>query len=93
MTLTQVAMHTPTDIRQQLSRIAKEELGWTQPLPTGDLGETLDSMQRLSLVVEIEDHFEICFDPEEEETLNTLDDVIRVIDKKLQCKNETPCLP
>ena len=78
----------PADIHQELARIASEELGWSEALPSGELSTALDSMQRLSLVVEIEDRFEICFEPDEENELQTLDDVITLIAAKLQQKRE-----
>ena len=36
-------------------------------------------MQRLTLVVGIEDHFEICFEPEDDEQALTLGDVTRIV--------------
>ena len=45
--------------------------------------EDLDSVQKLTLVVAIEDHFEICFDPEREDSLATLDDVIHYLEEQL----------
>ena len=47
--------------------LVKDELGFTQPLPEGDLSEHLDSIQRLSFVVAIEDHYHIAFEPEDDE--------------------------
>lgn len=43
----------------------------------------LDSVQRLTLVVALEDHFEVCFDPGEEDSLETLNDVVRYIHQEL----------
>ncbi len=42
-----------------------------------DLG--LDSIQMTSLVVELENRFEICFEPEDEQGIRTLGDVVEVI--------------
>ena len=48
----------------------------------GDL--SLDSIQRLTLVVELENHFRICFDPGEAEGVSTLGDVVRLIRQQLE---------
>lgn len=66
-----------------LHEIARGELGLHGDLPDGDLGEHLDSVQRLTLVVGIEDHFEICFEPEDEDAVCTLQDVVSVVRTKL----------
>ena len=72
-----------TEIRNVLQEIAREELDWTQDLPTGSLSEELDSMQKMSLVVGIEDRFLICFEPEEEQQIDTVETLISFISKKL----------
>lgn len=43
------------------------------------LSEELDSVDRLSLIVAIEDHFGIAFEPSEDSLINTLDDLIKLI--------------
>ena len=70
-------------IRQTLAGIAADALDREAPLPDGDLAEHLDSMDRLALVVAIEDHYEIAFEPEDEEEVRTLEDVIRTVHDKL----------
>ena len=40
-------------------------------------------MQRLTLVVAIEDTFEICFEPEDDEAIVTLDDVVATVHRRL----------
>lgn len=65
-----------------LKEIAKEELGWEQELPTTSLSQSLDSMQKMSLVVAIEDRFEICFEPEEEEAIDSIAQLIQFIQEK-----------
>ena len=75
------------DIRNALLEIAQEELDWNQSLPNGSLSEELDSMQKMSLVVGIEDRFLICFEPEEEEQIDTVETLITFISKKLTEKN------
>lgn len=75
---------THTEIRNTLQEIAREELDWSQDLPQGSLSEELDSMQKMSLVVGIEDRFLICFEPEEEEQIDTVDILIDFISKKIK---------
>lgn len=69
-------------IRAHLDRLATEAVGWEGPLPEGDLAEHLDSLQRLALVVAIEDHFHITFEPDDEQTVRTVDDVVRLVERK-----------
>lgn len=71
------------DLRQTLHQLAREHLDWEGPLPEGDLAEHLDSMQRLGLVVAIEDHFRIAFEPEDDAQAHTLADVEAVIRQRL----------
>jgi len=73
---------TPNLIRTELERLAREKLSAAAPVG-GDLVDSLDSVQRLTLVVAIEDHFEICFDPEDEERIVSIDDIVSVIHGKL----------
>ena len=75
---------TNTEIRNTLQEIAREELDWNQDLPQGSLSEELDSMQKMSLVVGIEDRFCICFEPEEEEQIDTVKILIDFISKKIE---------
>ena len=81
---------TDLEIREILTEIARTELGLDGPLPSGELAEHLDSVQRLTLVVGIEDRFLICFEPEEEEDARTLGEVIRIIQVKTK---DTPVGP
>ena len=76
------------EIRAVLQKIAKEELRYEGPLPDGDLAEVLDSVQRLTLVVAVEDNFRICLDPEDEQLVRTLEDVVRLVEKKLSAGGE-----
>ncbi len=43
----------------------------------------LDSLKQLTLVVELENHFRVCLDARDEEGLETIGDVVRVIDRRL----------
>lgn len=73
-------------IRKQVSDLIQKECFQSGELPEGELAAHLDSVQRLTLVVAIEDHFKVCFDPEDEEHIETLDDVIQLIQRKLAVK-------
>ena len=70
-------------IRETLNDLVLRELHLGRALTDGDLTSQLDSMQRLTLVVAIEDHYQICFEPEEDETVDTIDEVIALIAMKL----------
>lgn len=70
------------DVRATLDRLAADTLGWQGPLPDGDLSEHLDSMDRLALVVAIEDHYAIAFDAEDDAEVRTVDDVVRLVRAK-----------
>jgi len=73
---------TEAEIHQILTEITHAELWLDGPLPAGDLALHLDSIQRLTLVVAIEDRFLICFEPEEEDAVRTLSDVVGIIQAK-----------
>lgn len=47
----------------------------------GDL--QLDSLQRMQLVVELENRFRICFEPEDEGEIATIGDVICLVQRRL----------
>lgn len=72
------------NLRQDILDLARRELNLDDDLPDGDLGEALDSIQRLTLVVAIEDHYKICFDPEDDQGITSVDDVARLVHQKLQ---------
>ena len=76
-------------IRAQVLQIAASELALAPDLLASltddtDLGEHLDSIQRLSLVVGIEDHFELCFEAEDDDQAVTLGDVIAIVQDRRQ---------
>lgn len=74
------------NIYEVISEIARAELRLEGPLPEGDLSERLDSVQRLTLVVALEDRFGVCFEPEDDESVRTVEDVVRVIRAKLEAQ-------
>lgn len=68
------------DVRAEILRIARKELGLKgEVAPDADLSEQLDSVQRLSLVVEIEDRFEVCFEADDDAQVRTLDDAAAIV--------------
>lgn len=83
-------MAEPDEVRAQILTVVREELRLAGPVPEGDLSESLDSIQRLALVVAIEDHFEICFDPKDDADALTLDDVVRIVCKRLDDPGQEP---
>jgi len=46
----------------------------------------LDSLKQLTLVVEIENYFKICFDPGDEEGVRTLGDVVLLVAQRLSAE-------
>ena len=73
---------TDAEILDSLKHLVREKLK-TEAELDGDLADHLDSIQRLTLVVAIEDHFEICFDESDEAEITDLDALVRVIKSKL----------
>ena len=77
---------TTTSLKEQVVGVLREEVKWEGPLPEGGLDRHLDSMQRLALVVALEDRFEVCFTPEDEQGIHDLDDLVRCIGTKLEAR-------
>ena len=77
-------MQSLDDIRAKIIELVTHDLGWQDSVPEGDLSEHLDSIQKFSMVVAIEDHYEICFEPEEGEQIIDLDGVAKLVQKKLK---------
>jgi len=71
-------------LREEIIALASRRLSVEGPLPEGDLSELLDSVQRLTLVIAIEDHYKICFEPEDDEGIISLDDVVRLVAARLE---------
>ena len=80
-------MTTPSQIRDALVAMAAAELGGEvdTDMFTGDteLAAALDSMQLLSLVVQVEDHFKVILEEHEEATVVTVDDLVGLVAQKL----------
>jgi len=76
-------------IKQALTGLIRDVLQWEGEIPDGELSNYLDSIKRLSLVVDIEDHWEICFEPEDEEAILTLDDLALRVEAILERERKT----
>jgi len=65
--------------------VAQRHLGWQGELePKLHLVEDLelDSLRLLTLAVEVENHFRICLDEQDEDEIETIGDLVRVIERK-----------
>ncbi len=68
-----------------IADVARAHLGWTGELsPDLPIVETfeLDSLRQLTLVVEIETRFRVRLDAEDEQSIVTVGDLVRVIRRK-----------
>jgi len=72
--------------------VARGKLGWEGALSPGmrlveDLG--LDSLRLMTLAMEVENHFRICLDEEDEEGIETIGDLVVAIESKLTAEKGT----
>lgn len=80
------ALPSQQAIEAQIARILREQLAVTLPLSaeTDLLADLqLDSVQQLTLIVELENHFRLCFDPGDEAGLSTLGSVAALLRRRL----------
>jgi acyl carrier protein len=78
---------TDQEILVGITEVAAEHLEWTGPLtPEMLLAEDLelDSIKTLMLAVEVENRFEICLDPEREQQIVTVGDLVGEVRRKLE---------
>lgn len=73
-------------ILEEIGEIARREVGYRGPLEgrdriVEDLG--LDSLQRLTLAVAVEDRFLVCLEEADEEEIETVDDLVAAVAGKL----------
>lgn len=76
---------TDTDVLAALRLIARDHLGYTGPIdPDTALVEALrlDSLRLLTLVAEVENHFRIILDPEDEAGLATAGDLVALVRRR-----------
>ncbi|MEM7481127.1 MAG: acyl carrier protein [Acidobacteriota bacterium] len=77
---------TPEAVLAGVTGVAREHLQWQGPVRpemhlVEDLG--LDSLRLLTLAVEIENHFRVILDDADEETIETVGDLVATISDKL----------
>lgn len=75
-----------TRLLAEIAEIAREKVGWTGPVSPGlrlveDLA--LDSLRLLTLAVEVEDHFRVSLEEEDEAEIRTLGDLADTVARKL----------
>lgn len=73
------------DVLVRLKALARERLALDVELePSSRLVEDLglDSLRLQALAIEIENHFRICIEPEEEEGIVTIADLVEVVERK-----------
>ncbi len=75
-------MSIEQDLRAEVVALIREKLRYTGEIPAGDLAEQLDSMDRLALVVAIEDKYKVAFDGEDDDNIRTLDDLVGALARK-----------
>jgi acyl carrier protein len=82
---------TRDQILERIRRVARERLEvftWFE-LDTHLLRDLqLDSLKQLSFVVELENEFEICFEPEDEDALETMANVVDLVERRLGAGRE-----
>lgn len=80
-------MDRTTNIEERVRAVIAEQLGIARQgiLPTHKLGEDLgaDSLDKVEIVMAIEDEFEIGMTDEEADSFNTVGSIIEYLDKKV----------
>jgi acyl carrier protein len=82
---------TPEAVLERIRAIAATRLRITAPVDLdSDLARDLrlDSIAMLSLVVEIENEFEICLEPDDEHGIATVGDVVTLLLQRLSAEHE-----
>lgn len=75
------------EILEQIAEVSRRHLDWRSPLQVEmDLVEDLelDSLRRLTLAIEVENHFRICLDEEDEAAIRTVGDLVAAVGRKLR---------
>ena len=87
---------TRNEIIDGIRTVIADRLGLDAPVePHTDLLRDLrlDSIQQFSLVVELENHFEVCFEPGDEAGLTTIDQVADLVQQRLTPPSPQPEQP
>jgi len=77
---------TPEQILEALQAVAKEHLDFEGELEMKSSIVNvleLDSLRMLTLVVEVENHFQICLEEGDEQELVTASDLVEVIQRRI----------
>jgi acyl carrier protein len=77
---------TDREILEGIAAVARAHVGFEGALrPDMRLveGLGLDSLKLLTLAVEVENHFRICLDPEDEAGIETVADLVAIIRRQL----------
>ncbi len=77
---------TAEEILSEIRQLARERLALEMTVePASRLVEDLglDSLRLQALAIEVENHFRICLEPEDEESIRTIGDLVSTIDGKL----------
>lgn len=78
--------HDTDTILAGIRQVVQRRLKLERPIDPGtEIGADLqlDSIQQFTLIVELENHFQICFDPGDEQELATVQDLIELIQARL----------
>ena len=81
--------HSKESIQTTIQLLVQQELGWTEDIPRENLSGYLDSIQRLNLLVCIEDHYRIAFEEEEDHSIDSLEQLVELILGKLEESENT----
>jgi len=84
---------TERDILGEVRVLARDRLALTEELKVSsrlidDLG--LDSLQLQGLAVEVENHFRICLEPEDEDAIESVGDLVGIVQTKLAAGTPPP---
>ena len=77
---------TDVEILEEIAEVAREHLEWEGPIRSEMLlaeDLELDSIKTLTLAVEVENRFRICLDPESEQQIVTVGDLVDAVRSKL----------
>lgn len=76
---------TKSEIFEGIQHVFKEFLGIVDITPEIDIIEDLqlDSVNLLTLIVELENYFHVSFEEGEEENIKTIDDLILLIEQSI----------
>ena len=74
------------DVLAAVAELARDKLGYDGELRPGmrlveDL--ELDSIRLMTLAMEVEDHFRVCLDEDDEAAIVTVADLVAVVERKL----------